>query len=103
MTKPAPDTRDKFFVTDEELIALMGVPEQQARAIIRELDERFTGFPKKQKMFCDRRYLPAVKSFFDKLNGVESQIGAARVAPESPNRSGPPRRSPTEPIRRATP
>lgn len=101
MTIPVPKVDDKFYVTDEELISLLGVPETLGRGVIHEL-ERFATFPKKQKMFADRRYLPAIKRFFDSLNGLDSQIGAARLIPESPNRSGPPRRSPAEPLRRAS-
>lgn len=106
MTTPAPETiereRDKLYVTDAELKRRLGVPEPLVSAIVRELDVT-AGFPRKQKVFGDRRYWPAVKAYFDRMNGVQSEIGAARVAPERTSRNVPPRRPPVaEPLRRGT-
>lgn len=105
MTAPSPDTiereREKLFVTDAELIRRMGVPEQLGRALIREFDSKTTGFPRKLKQFGDRRYWPAIEAYFNRVCGVESQ-GAARVAPERPVRTGLPRFTPAEPMRRGS-
>ena len=60
--------QDKLWVKDSELIRRLGVPEKQAREAIRML-ERMTGFPKKQKLWGDRRYWPAVKLFMDRQYG----------------------------------
>ncbi|UQD69251.1 winged helix-turn-helix domain-containing protein [Bradyrhizobium japonicum] len=72
MSMPSPETLerdpDKLWVKDSELIRRLGVPEKQAREAIRML-ERMTGFPKKQKLWGDRRYWPAVKQFMDKQYG----------------------------------
>lgn len=74
MTMPAEDTLDretaKLWVTDAELIRRMGVPEKTARETIRLLDAKNQGFPRKQKLWGDRRYWPAVKAYFDKLYGA---------------------------------
>lgn len=71
-TAHAPDTRDKLYVTDAELIRLMGVPEKCARQAFKELDRRATsGFPRKQKLWGDRRYLPAVKAWLDRTGGLK--------------------------------
>lgn len=69
MSMPDTDTlereTDKLWVTDAELIRRMGVPRQKAREAIAMLDAQRTGFPKKEKLWGDRRYWPAVKAYFD--------------------------------------
>lgn len=74
MSLPAPETLErelrKRYVTDAELIRWLGVPEKIARAVIQELDAKPTGFPKKQKLWGNRRYLPAVQVWLDKHNGL---------------------------------
>lgn len=74
MTAPAPETLDreqgKLYLTDAELIRRLGVPDKIARAVIQELDAKPTGFPKKQKLWGDRRYWPKVKLWLDDHNGL---------------------------------
>lgn len=74
MTTPAAPTlereKDKLYVTDAELIRRIGVPEKEGRAMLQDLAKK-PGFPPKQRYASDRRYWPAVKLYFDKLNGVE--------------------------------
>jgi len=66
------DARDKLYVNDAELIEIMGVPEKIARVALRELDrDRLSGFPRKQKLWGDRRYLPAVKAWCDRTGGIK--------------------------------
>ena len=73
MSMPAPETLEressKLWVTDAELIRRMGVPEKIAREQLRMLDRTGSGFPKKQKIWGDRRYYPAVQAYFDQLYG----------------------------------
>ncbi len=73
MSTPKPETiereKDKLWVTDAELIRRMGVPEPTAREAIRMLDAKPSGFPKKQKLWGDRRYWPDVKAYFDREYG----------------------------------
>lgn len=73
---PAPETlereKDKLWVSDSEIIRRMGVPEKKAREAIRMLEEK-SGFPKKQKLWGDRRYWPAVRAYFDQLYGINVQ------------------------------
>lgn len=67
-----PEFREKWFATDDELPYLLGVPERVVRAALTELDAldgRRTGFPQKQKLWGDRRYVPAVRAYFDKHYG----------------------------------
>jgi len=75
MTLPAEKTlereKDKLWVSDAELVRWMGVPEKQAYETLRMLDSKPSGFPRKQKLWGDRRYKPAVKDYFDKLYGVK--------------------------------
>ena len=60
-----------LFVTDAELIRRLGVPEKIARAAIRALDDNTrSGFPKKQKLWGDRRYWPAVRAYLDRTSGL---------------------------------
>ena len=105
MTEPCTETleseKDKLFVTDAELVRRLGVPAPIARAAIRGLDDNpRSGFPPKSDLWGNRRYWPAVLDWLDRSNGI-SGIGAARVAPENPHRSGPPRRlQPAEPMRK---
>jgi hypothetical protein len=71
MTDTAPDLDRHDFVTDAELIRRIGVPEKIARAAIQELDAKPTGFPRKQKLWGNRRYWPAVKAYFDAHLGLK--------------------------------
>ena len=75
MTTPAPDTlereKDLLYVTDAQLIRRMGVPEKQGRAMLQDLAKK-PGFPRKQAYAGGRRYWPAVKEYFDELNGLKS-------------------------------
>jgi hypothetical protein len=74
MSETAADTiernADTLWVTDAELIRRMGVPRDKAREALRMLDSKPSGFPKKQKLWGDRRYWPAVTAYFDKQYGV---------------------------------
>ena len=59
----------KLFVTDAELVAALGVPEAQASEAIRMLDaKKGTGFPKKNPLWGNRRYLPAVEAWLLRTN-----------------------------------
>lgn len=71
MTEPA---RDTLFVTDAELIRRLGVPEKQARRVIRELDDKKKGFPPKNKLWGDRRYWPDVKAYLDATCGLKMGV-----------------------------
>lgn len=64
------DPHATLYVTDAELIRRMGVPEKIARRVIRDLDAKHmtTGFPQKQKLWGDRRYWPAVKSWLERTS-----------------------------------
>jgi hypothetical protein len=64
------ETRETLWVTDAEIIRRLGAPDKIARAAIRALDASPTGFPRKQKLWGDRRYWPAVRAFLDKQNGL---------------------------------
>ena len=63
-----------LYITDQELIELLGVPEDIARPTLRAFDKNTaSGFPKKQKLWGDRRYWPAVKAYLDRLNGLKME------------------------------
>lgn len=82
MNTRGPDRLDNvFFVDDEELGRRMNLPFRKAREIIAALDVQ-PGFPQKLSEYGGRRYLPAVRAYFDRLYGVESEHDAARVARE---------------------
>lgn len=85
MSMPGPEAlareKDKLYVTDAELIRRMGVPERTARQTLRALDGNpGSGFPKKQKIWGDRRYLPAVLAYLERTSG--------RTVDASTNRRG---------------
>lgn len=72
MTKPADTTlereKDKLWITDAELIRWLGVPEKTGYETIRMMEAK-GGFPRKQKLWGDRRYKPAIKAYLDRLYG----------------------------------
>lgn len=61
------------YVTDQELYDFLGVPRETARQAIRELDRdpRRSGFPQKDRLFGDRRYLPAVEAWLARHNKLK--------------------------------
>jgi hypothetical protein len=64
-----------LWVTDAEMITRLGVPEKVARVAIRILDAKpASGFPRKQKLWGDRRYWPAVKAYFDQVYGMKINV-----------------------------
>jgi hypothetical protein len=66
------DARETLFVTDAELIRRIGVPEKIARYTIRELDSRRgADWPKKQGIWGNRRYWPAVRAYLDRHGGLK--------------------------------
>jgi predicted DNA-binding transcriptional regulator AlpA len=60
-----------LFVTDAELIQRLGVPEQLGRDLLQDFDTKHPTFPKKQELWGDRRYWPAVKAWLDKTCGLD--------------------------------
>jgi hypothetical protein len=80
MTEPASDTMERaprrkrrggLYLTDTELIEELGLPQKAARDAFLALDRNpKSGFPARQKLWGDRRYLPAVLAYFDKINGL---------------------------------
>lgn len=77
MSRPAAATlereRHKLWVTDSELIRLLGIPEKRARQLIEEWDSKRSGFPQKQKLYGGRRYMPHVLAYFDATLGPSKQ------------------------------
>lgn len=70
-----------LWVTDAELIRRSGVPEKVAREAIRTLDRNpASGFPRKQKLWGDRRYWPAVKAYFERYNAGKMTAPPTRRA-----------------------
>lgn len=82
--------RQKLYITDAELYRWLGVPENYARALVERLEktpllpEFPQGLPRKQELFYDRRYRRAVMAYLDKLNGVDSGVGAAAGSSRTP-------------------
>lgn len=65
--------RGGLFVTDAELIELLGVPEKIARDAIAMLDrDRANGWPRKRALWGGRRYWPAVRAYLDRTEGLLS-------------------------------
>lgn len=70
-----------LFVTDQEIYEALGVPEDVARVAIKGLDANpALGFPKKQKLFGDRRYRKAVEQWFDSEYGLKLASQSLRRA-----------------------
>jgi len=61
------DRQETLYITDAELIRRMGVPEKIARQTIRALDANpNSGFPKKNKIWGDRRHWPSVLTYLER-------------------------------------
>ena len=65
----------KLFVTDEELIALLGLPKVKGFRILAAVTKQNVRapFPRRDPLFADRRYLPAVLQWFDDYFGVRAE------------------------------
>lgn len=61
--------QDTLYVTDAEIIRRSGIPRDRFYKILPELEGKHR-FPKKNPLFCDRRYWPAVKTWFDGFSGM---------------------------------
>ena len=73
-----------LFVTDAEMIRRLGVPEKIARDAIRMLDRNPSScFPKKQALWGDRRYWPAVVDYLDAT--LRSTIKPLSITPKRLN------------------
>ncbi|MCK1337299.1 hypothetical protein IVB38_14990 [Bradyrhizobium sp. 38] len=89
MTTPAPETiereQGKLWVSDAEMIRRLGVPEKVARAALRMLDrDPKSGFPRKQILWGERRYRPAIVAYFDQhyaLPGGGGEQAKSRMHP----------------------
>ncbi len=81
MSTPALQTlereKDKLYLLDSELIRRIGVPEKTMRSILPALESKYN-FPRKQPLFGDRRYWPAVKAWLDKHNGLMMDPSSTR-------------------------
>lgn len=78
MTTPATIDRpevETLWVSDAELIRRLGVGEKRGRMILNDLCTKHAGFPKKQAVFGGRRYWPAVRKYFDQMNGMAPKAG----------------------------
>lgn len=76
------EARDTLYITDEELIRRLGAPRKAARAALHMLDhDRSKGFPQKQKLWGNRRYWPAVKAYFERVNGLKLDASTTRRQP----------------------
>lgn len=61
----------KLWVTDDELIKESGVPTAQMRQVLDALDrDRMSGFPRKNALYGNRRYMPAVLRYWEVTNPV---------------------------------
>lgn len=69
------DPHSTLWVTDAELIRRFGVPERKARAAIDALDKGNFGFPRKNKLWGDRRYWPAVLEYCKRVGGFPQEQG----------------------------
>jgi hypothetical protein len=82
MTTPAAQAlereKDKLWVLDSELIRRLGVPEKLGYETLRMLDAKATGFPRKEKLWGDRRYWPAVRDYFDRQHGLKVEASPRR-------------------------
>lgn len=68
------------FVTDLELCEYLGVPPDTARPVLAMLDrDPRSGFPQKQKVWGDRRYLPSVNQWLENQYGLKISASVNRM------------------------
>lgn len=81
MTAPSPETvereKDKLWLTDAELYRRLGLSRGVAKPVIDELMAK-GGFPKKQKLWGNRWYWPAVRAYLDALYGPKMTVPQRR-------------------------
>lgn len=59
-------TNPTLFATDAEIIRRLGVPRDLGRAVFQAMDKnKKSGFPQRNELWGDRRYMPAVIDYFD--------------------------------------
>ena len=62
---------DKLWISDADLIRWLGLPEKKGRQVLRQLDQdRRSGFPQKKPFWNNQRYVPAIKEYLDRTNGL---------------------------------
>lgn len=57
-------TRGGYFVNDAELRERLGLPEKLFRILVPELEAKH-GFPRKLRLWGDRRYMPDVDKWLE--------------------------------------
>lgn len=63
---------DSLYIDDDDLAKRLGVAPKTVNEALRVLDhDPRSGFPKKQPLWGNRRYWPAVKAYFDRANGLK--------------------------------
>lgn len=63
---------DKLWVTDEEIIDRSGVPRDKMRRALQALDaDKRSGFPRRQPLYDNRRYWPAVQDYWLTTNRIK--------------------------------
>ena len=74
----------KLWVTDEELIAESGVPASKMRALLDKFDRepRF-GFPRKNPLYDNRRYFPAVLDYWNQTNRLPALVANPQLERKS--------------------
>lgn len=78
---------EALYVSDAEIMRRLGVGEKTIRVAIREL-ERSRGFPRKDPLFGEKRYWPAVRAFLDRRAGLN--VAAPSVPDGKENFDGSP-------------
>lgn len=71
LSRPGRTASDNAFVTDEELLTRLNLPQKCGMEAIRMLDRR-PDFPKKDPLFGGRRFMPAVLAWFFARYGVKT-------------------------------
>lgn len=70
MSRGAPRSAASLYKTEAEIAEIMGVCEKTWRANAKILEKR--GLPPRDPMFANRRYMPAVRAYFDRLHNIDA-------------------------------
>ena len=69
---PALPADGPLYRTEEEIAAAVGVGDDKWRGAVKTLEQQ--GLPKRDPLFCNRRYWPAVRAFLDRRHGLSTDF-----------------------------
>jgi hypothetical protein len=70
-------TAERLFLSDAEIATRLGLKKEEVAERLTVLERQ--GFPRRDPMFHDRRYWPAVREFLDRRAGLRPDAGGGAL------------------------